>query len=99
MRTQTPAVRMAGRVAAVAVLTALAAPALAQLKAGSETGLGLTGAEVPQLLQDVKADPYKAPVAPACDRSAAIDGKRPAITKLSVPIAKAARASQNTLIG
>ncbi|MBS0363161.1 MAG: hypothetical protein JSR98_17425 [Proteobacteria bacterium] len=31
------------------------------------TNLGLTGADVPPMLALVKADPYKAPVAPACD--------------------------------
>jgi hypothetical protein len=46
---------------------ALAAPALAQqVKSGADTGIGLSGAEVPQYLKDVKADPYKAPAAPAC---------------------------------
>ncbi|MGY3355929.1 hypothetical protein ACVWZK_002592 [Bradyrhizobium sp. GM0.4] len=32
-------------------------------------------------------------------RSVAIDGKSPAMTKPSVPIAKAPKANQNTLIG
>ena len=41
--------------------------ARAQVKAGSDTGLGLTGADVPPLLATIKADPYKAPTAPACD--------------------------------
>ena len=44
----------------------LAGPALAQVKAGSESGLGLTGAEIPAVLRHTKADPYKAPSAPAC---------------------------------
>ena len=48
-------------------LAALAAPAWAQVKPGSETGLGLTGADLPALLKDIKADPYKAVAAPACD--------------------------------
>jgi hypothetical protein len=42
------------------------APALAQVKAGSETGTGLTGGEIPPLLKQIEADPYKPPVAPAC---------------------------------
>jgi len=50
-----------------AALAALTAPAWAQVKPGSETGLGLTGADIPQLLKDIKAEPYKAWAAPACD--------------------------------
>ncbi|MGZ3375251.1 MAG: hypothetical protein ACXU8S_01515 [Phenylobacterium sp.] len=42
-------------------------PAHAQVKPGSESGLGLTGADVPPLLAAVKTDPYKAPAVPACD--------------------------------
>jgi hypothetical protein len=53
--------------ALAAALAALAAPAWAQVKPGSETGLGLTGADIPQLLKDIKAEPYKAWAAPACD--------------------------------
>jgi hypothetical protein len=41
--------------------------ALAQVKPGSESGLGLRGAEVPPLLATIKLAPYKAPDAPACD--------------------------------
>jgi hypothetical protein len=40
---------------------------LAQVRPGSESGLGLSGADVPPLLADIKAEPYKAPAAPACD--------------------------------
>ena len=58
------AMRGAGLAAAMAVA---AAPAWAQVKPGSETGLGLTGAEIPPLLKDIKADPYRAAAAPACD--------------------------------
>lgn len=51
-----------------AVLAAgAAAPVRAQVKPGAESGLGLTGADVPPLLKDIKADPYKAPASPACD--------------------------------
>jgi len=50
----------------LAVGLALALPAAAQVKAGSESGLGLTGADVPPLLKDIKAEPYQAPTAPAC---------------------------------
>lgn len=48
--------------------TAIAAawPAWSQVKPGSESGLGLTGADVPRLLKDIKAAPYRAPDAPAC---------------------------------
>jgi hypothetical protein len=58
--------RMARALAVAAVLGCVAGPGWAQVKAGSDTGLGLTGADVPQLLKDVQADPYKAPAAPAC---------------------------------
>ena len=51
---------------AMAAAALLAGPALAQVKAGSESGLGLTGAEIPAVLRHTKADPYKAPSAPAC---------------------------------
>lgn len=44
-----------------------ASAAQAQVKPGSDTGLGLSGADVPPLLAAIKADPYKAPAAPACD--------------------------------
>ena len=43
------------------------AAAHAQVKPGSESGLGLTGADVPPLLAAIKTEPYKAPAAPACD--------------------------------
>ncbi|THD58668.1 hypothetical protein [Phenylobacterium sp.] len=52
----------------------IAAPALAQNSTGggnslsnAAAGLGLVGSDVPALLVQVKADPYKAPAAPACD--------------------------------
>jgi hypothetical protein len=53
-------------------LLAMAAASLgggahAQVKPGSESGLGLTGADVPPLLATIKAEPYKAPAAPACE--------------------------------
>jgi len=37
------------------------------VKPGAESGTGLSGAEVPQLLKDIKSDPYRAPGAPVCD--------------------------------
>lgn len=61
-----PKVRMARTLAAAAILGCVAGSGWAQVKPGSETGLGLTGADVPPLLKDVRADPYKAPAAPAC---------------------------------
>jgi hypothetical protein len=52
----------------IAGIVALAGPAaFAQVKPGSQQGLGLTGASVPPILQQVRADPYRWPVAPACD--------------------------------
>jgi hypothetical protein len=38
----------------------------AQVKSGAETGLGLTGADVPPLLQTVEAHPYAPPTAMTC---------------------------------
>jgi hypothetical protein len=38
-----------------------------QVRPGAESGVGLTGADVPQLLKDIKADPYKQPGQPICD--------------------------------
>jgi hypothetical protein len=43
----------------------------AQVKPGSESGLGLTGADVPPLLATIKAEPYRAPASPACDTASA----------------------------
>jgi hypothetical protein len=54
-------------VCAVLAAAGLAGAAAAQVKPGSETGLGLSGADVPALLAAIKADPYKAPATPACD--------------------------------
>lgn len=39
----------------------------AEVRPGETQGLGLTGADVPQLLKAVAADPYRAPAAPACE--------------------------------
>ena len=61
-----PRVKMARTLAAAAILGCIAGSGSAQVKPGSDTGLGLTGADVPPLLKDVEADPYKAPAAPAC---------------------------------
>jgi hypothetical protein len=49
------------------LLVAGGGAAWAQVKPGSESGLGLSGADVPPLLAAIKAEPYKAPAAPACD--------------------------------
>ncbi|THD57823.1 hypothetical protein [Phenylobacterium sp.] len=38
----------------------------AQVKSGAESGLGLTGADVPPLLQTVEAHPYAPPTAMTC---------------------------------
>lgn len=59
--------RHLGLIAGLCVGVGLAAPAWSQVKAGSETGLGLSGADVPQLLKDIKAEPYKAAALPVCD--------------------------------
>ena len=39
----------------------------AEVRPGETQGLGLRGAEVPDLLRAVAADPYRAPAAPACE--------------------------------
>jgi hypothetical protein len=52
---------------AVAVVTAFAVPASAQVKPGSQQGLGLMGGDVPPILQQARADPYRAPAEPACE--------------------------------
>lgn len=64
------AICMMGVLGAVAALAA--APAWAQSSVGTSannigTTLGLVGTDVPAMLAQVKADPYKAPAAPACD--------------------------------
>ena len=61
------AVRIAGMVAAAGAIAAFAGPAAAQVTPGSQQGLGLTGANIPALLKQVQADPYRAPADPACD--------------------------------
>jgi hypothetical protein len=54
--------------AGVLAAAVLASPALAQqVKSGAESGTGLTGADVPQLLKDIKAEPYRTPGPPVCD--------------------------------
>jgi hypothetical protein len=58
--------RMAGAMA-LAVVTALAVPATAQVKPGSQQGLGLMGGDIPPILQQARADPYRAPAQPACE--------------------------------
>ncbi len=59
-------VRIPSALAIAGLVVALAGTADAQVKPGSQQGLGLTGADIPQVLKDVKADPYKAPIEPAC---------------------------------
>ncbi len=61
------AVRIWATGGAVLAAALVATAAAAQVKPGSETGLGLTGADIPQLLKDIKAEPYKAAATPACD--------------------------------
>ena len=39
----------------------------AEVRPGETQGLGLMGAQVPELLKAVAADPYRAPAAPACE--------------------------------
>jgi hypothetical protein len=58
--------RMAGAMA-LAALATLAGPALAQVRPGSQQGLGLTGGDIPPILQQARADPYRAPAEPACE--------------------------------
>lgn len=65
MGERTICIGLAGLLGAALVLGAPAA--WAQVRPGSESGLGLVGADVPPLLAQVKADPYKPPLAPACD--------------------------------
>jgi hypothetical protein len=60
-------VRKIGALAAIGVLVVAASPAAAQVKPGSQEGLGLTGADVPPILARVRADPYRAPAEPACE--------------------------------
>jgi hypothetical protein len=48
------------------LLILVAMPGWAQVKPGSERGLGLTGAEVPPLLQTVEAAPYALPAPLDC---------------------------------
>jgi hypothetical protein len=59
-------VRTAGALT-IALTTALAAPALAQVTPGSQQGLGLTGAGIPPILKAVQTDPYRYPASPACE--------------------------------
>jgi hypothetical protein len=49
------------------VAAGLAGAAVAQVTPGSQQGLGLTGADIPDILKIVKAEPYRAPAEPACD--------------------------------
>jgi hypothetical protein len=56
--------------AAIALAGALAGTALpcrAEVHPGETQGLGLRGAQVPDLLKAVAADPYRAPAEPACE--------------------------------
>jgi hypothetical protein len=60
-------VRAAATLAIAGFAAAYASCALAQLKPGSDRGLGLTGADIPPLLKQIQADPYRAPADPACE--------------------------------
>ena len=56
--------------AAIALAGALAGTGLscrAEVHPGETQGLGLRGAQVPELLKAVAADPYRAPAEPACE--------------------------------
>jgi hypothetical protein len=57
---------MAGAIALV-VTAVLGPPALAQVKPGSQQWLGLMGADIPPILQQARADPYRAAAEPACE--------------------------------
>ena len=62
---RTRAVRAAvGLMMASAVVCA--GPVHAQVKAGADQGLGLTGSDIPPLLKDVEADPYRLPAGQVC---------------------------------
>ena len=61
-----PGVLIAGGFTLSLAGLALCGPATAQLKPGSQQGLGLTGASIPPILQQVRADPYRMPAAPIC---------------------------------
>jgi hypothetical protein len=63
---RTRAVWAVSGVAAAGLLIAVASPGWAQVKAGSEKGLGLTGADVPALLVTVEAAPYQLPAPLDC---------------------------------
>src|SRR4051812_36761549 len=65
-RSMAQTARMAGAIAVVA-LVASGVPALAQVKPGSQQGLGLIGADIPPILQQARADPYRAPAEAACE--------------------------------
>lgn len=62
-------VRQAAALAAAGVLAALPATVLAgeEVHPGEQSWLGLTGADIPDLLKTVAANPYKAPAEPACE--------------------------------
>ena len=60
-------VRAAATLAIAGFAAASASCALAQIKPGSDRGLGLTGADIPPILKQVQADPYRAPAEPACE--------------------------------
>jgi hypothetical protein len=60
-------VRAAATLAIAGFAAASATCALAQVKPGADRGLGLTGADIPPLLKEIQADPYRAPAEPACE--------------------------------
>ncbi|THD60313.1 hypothetical protein [Phenylobacterium sp.] len=60
------AVRTASMAAMVGAFMVAGNSAWAQVKPGSERGLGLTGADIPPLLQTIEADPYQLPAPLNC---------------------------------
>ena len=54
-------------VALAGALAGMGAACRAEVHPGETQGLGLRGAQVPELLKAVAADPYRAPAAPACE--------------------------------
>jgi hypothetical protein len=64
MRNRT--VRMAGLALATGLACAPGHGWAQRVTPGEEHGLGLLGADTPQFLKDIEADPYRAPSAPAC---------------------------------
>jgi hypothetical protein len=60
-------VRVLAAVALAGALAGAGAACRAEVHPGETQGLGLRGAQVPDVLKAVAADPYRAPAAPACE--------------------------------